>query len=616
MKSTSNNTLRCIYLAFLSALLILQAGCSINAREFAWSAYQDRDPSIDQWERVEPHTDRTLLLATFASTHYTRSNRLASDDELISADTPVLLAWIEFKAIEQPIPLYRYVIQPLKAITAEELLTQGNYITNSTNRLNNLPAKTPATVTNGAVVTDWQYCYDCFTSKPLDELTPANLASLREQMTQTVISRPLDRLIFVSDPRKAVDFKGRSDIQVYAGAEAQQQQALLAERINELSGAIADAQSYDDQYRQFTNTEHKPLTFAYWSEQAGCPQEIASFRELRGSRRSRANTIIRRNVDYIECNTKALESYDIAPYQAAYADLQAREEMLWDRSNKQDRHRVVPPEDTIEHVLGYMDTAERDIESAYRDLETADRLDERNRQLEAWSQQNWANTLSSIQARNNSINTQYQQTQAMIRNVQRRQYARPASTTYPTAKQQTASATAASTPAAAGHPGSPQSETTPASDEGTTTAAVGATPAAVEQAQASTDNAQVTTASSAESTASATSNNAKKAPLEPPALGYTPDVKGCWNGRNTQGSCLQYTTHEEDGKTYFRLTNVCNERLYMKWCANDFCGADSLSAGQSKTQYEFVTQASTMAKAVGSTMPGNDWVCAGRVSDW
>ncbi|UJJ31988.1 hypothetical protein [Halopseudomonas maritima] len=616
MKPTSNNTLRCIYLAFLSALLILLNGCSINAREFAWSAYQNRDPSIDQWQRVEPHTDRTLLLATFASTHYTRSNRLASDDELISADTPVLLAWIEFKAIEQPIPLYRYVIQPLKAITAEELLTQGNYITNSTNRLNNLPAKTPATVTNGAVVTDWQYCYDCFTSKPLDELTPANLASLREQMTQTVINRPLDRLIFVSDPRKAVDFKGRSDIQVYAGAEAQQQQALLAERVNELSGAIADAQSYDDQYRRFTNTEHKPLTFAYWSEQAGCPQEIANFRELRGSRRSRANTIIRRNVDYIECNTKALESYDIAPYQAAYADLQAREEMLWSRSNKQDRHRVVPPEDTIEHVLGYMDTAERDIESAYRDLETADRLDERNRQLEAWSQQNWANTLSSIQARNNSINTHYQQTQAMIRNVQRRQYARPASTSYPTAAQQTASAAAASIPAAAGHQGSPQRDTTPASDKGATTAAVDATPAAVEQAQASTENAQDTTASSAESTASATSNSAKKAPLEPPALGYTPDAKGCWNGRNTQGACLQYTTHEDDGKTYFRLTNLCNERLYMKWCANDFCGADSLSAGQSKTQYEFVTQASTMAKAVGSTMPGNDWVCAGRVSDW
>ncbi|GAA6129643.1 hypothetical protein [Halopseudomonas sabulinigri] len=633
MKSTPSKTLRYIYLALLSALLVVQAGCSINARQFAWSAYENRDPSIDQWERVEPHTDRTLLLATFASTHYTRSNRLASDDELISADTPVLLAWIEFKEIEQPIPLYRYVIQPLKAITAEELITQGNYITNSTNRLNNLPAKTPATVTNGAVVTDWQYCYDCFTSKPLNELTPANLSSLREQMTQTTISRPLDRLIFVSAPRKAVNFKNRPSIQVYSGAEAQQQQALLAERVNQLSGAIADAQSYDDQYRQFTDTEHKPLTFAYWAEKAGCPKDIAYPREIRGDRRSKSNTIIRINVNYIECNSDVLESYDLAPYQAAYEHLYAREQMLWERSTKRERYRVVRPEATIERVLESMEAAADDIEYAYSELELADKLDARNRQLDAFSEQTWANTFNSIQARNNSIRNQYQQNQAMIRNAQRAQPNLPTRRSYENAVQQAASAYTAATSPTATRESSSQKAALQAADTGTLAADLPTTKTSLtgasttsngqntsqtkpEQSPGNVPTTPATTASATASKPSATPEQTANNTAAPAALGFTPDAKGCWNGLNTQGSCLEYSTQEKDGKTYFRLTNVCNERLYMKWCANEFCGADSLRAGQSKSKYESVTQASTMATAVGSTMPGNDWVCAGRVSDW
>lgn len=94
------------------------------------------------------------------------------------------------------------------------------------------------------------------------------------------------------------------------------------------------------------------------------------------------------------------------------------------------------------------------------------------------------------------------------------------------------------------------------------------------------------------------------------------DSDGCWSGRHSGGSCLEYRTYEKANKTYFKLTNVCTDRLYMRWCADKSCGADSLRAGQTKKKYEYVTSARTMAKAVGSNKPSKDWVCTGKVDDW
>jgi hypothetical protein len=91
---------------------------------------------------------------------------------------------------------------------------------------------------------------------------------------------------------------------------------------------------------------------------------------------------------------------------------------------------------------------------------------------------------------------------------------------------------------------------------------------------------------------------------------------GCWSGKYSGGSCVQYSTYEKNNKTYFKITNKCDRRLYIKWCADKKCGADGLPGGATRTRYEFVTNAVTSVKGVGSTKGSQDWVCAGKVSNW
>ncbi|MGQ4810270.1 hypothetical protein NKDENANG_03724 [Candidatus Entotheonellaceae bacterium PAL068K] len=84
------------------------------------------------------------------------------------------------------------------------------------------------------------------------------------------------------------------------------------------------------------------------------------------------------------------------------------------------------------------------------------------------------------------------------------------------------------------------------------------------------------------------------------------DSDGCWSGLRDNRSCLEYSTYVKNNKIYFELTNVYKDRLYVKWCGNDRCRSSGLRGGQTTTQYEFVTNATTTAKAIGSIKPLND----------
>ena len=91
---------------------------------------------------------------------------------------------------------------------------------------------------------------------------------------------------------------------------------------------------------------------------------------------------------------------------------------------------------------------------------------------------------------------------------------------------------------------------------------------------------------------------------------------GCWSGRHSRGPCLEYNTYEKENKTYVVLNNVCNKRLYVRWCANQKCGSDHVAAGKEKKKYEYVTGAYVKVRAIGSEKSSQDWVCADSVSDW
>jgi len=94
------------------------------------------------------------------------------------------------------------------------------------------------------------------------------------------------------------------------------------------------------------------------------------------------------------------------------------------------------------------------------------------------------------------------------------------------------------------------------------------------------------------------------------------DDKGCWSGNYSGGSCLEYNTYVKKNKTYFELTNKCEERIYMKWCADDRCGSDGLRGGQTKKKYEYVTNAKIQVWAIGSNKPVSDWTCKSRIGGW
>lgn len=101
------------------------------------------------------------------------------------------------------------------------------------------------------------------------------------------------------------------------------------------------------------------------------------------------------------------------------------------------------------------------------------------------------------------------------------------------------------------------------------------------------------------------------------AANVSADSDGCWTGRHSNGYCLKIDSVYEDGnKTFIELTNQCTDRLYMRWCANDRCGADGLRGGQTKKKYEFVTNARVRAAAIGSKIPSKDWVCSGKYDGW
>lgn len=187
------------------------------------------------------------------------------------------------------------------------------------------------------------------------------------------------------------------------------------------------------------------------------------------------------------------------------------------------------------------------IESAYSELDLADKLDARNRQLEAFGQQNWANTLNGIQARNDKIRAQYQQTQKMIQNAKRSQY-KPSKKQNETKTTRQPSQAATSTP----KPGAAAK-----SEENTSQAS--ATPSTPAKANSSSQAADSSaTASTAPSSSSPMDNQAKQATKKP---------------NNYVGSGRDYPFSGTSGQFFKPELSEELARLNLMNQASDFCGS-------------------------------------------
>lgn len=100
------------------------------------------------------------------------------------------------------------------------------------------------------------------------------------------------------------------------------------------------------------------------------------------------------------------------------------------------------------------------------------------------------------------------------------------------------------------------------------------------------------------------------------ALAQSIDEDGCWAAHD----CVTGTSEWERDNFISRYRNVCDDRVYMKFCnqasalqSGEDCGASGLRPGGTKVWKTYNDPTGQYAWAwVGSTKPGKDWVCSDK----
>ncbi|WP_156035081.1 hypothetical protein [Microbulbifer sp. HZ11] len=419
----------CLGVLILNIVTVLVAGCSTPARQVVSEAYHSEKPRIDQWAAdwhkdsdAEFRSDRSVLVATYATTEFTNVKRLRSTDELVSAKTPMVVAWLEMKKGPQAIPLYRYVVIPLKYVSAETLIQQGAYISEQKDL--GLPAQMPASPYKGAVVTDWQYCYACFAQREIEELEMRDLNFLTSSVKRRMEARSLGGLYFLNTAAAArTRSAGTATLTVEVGERAREQQQAFTDYYLKNRAALADAREGDARYRRFWREEVEPLLFDAFAVSQGCPKDFQSSRQrYKRLAPMYVEQRIRLNREYVECRSDALARYDLNTYQSQYAQLQQRESALWAQSSGSLRRKMIPPQEVVPQAVKWIDEAAEGIESAYHDLANIEKAEARaaasKQRAEAFSQATWQSTFSAISNRNAQVLQQSRQISAMVDRAQ------------------------------------------------------------------------------------------------------------------------------------------------------------------------------------------------------
>lgn len=439
-------------LAITSLLLLTMLSAQAASSEARVKKLIDNDPDYKAWAaQYQPKGQGNDLV-----------NYKQVENGVNIEGAEVMRVWLEFKpgTEKDHAPQYRYILKPVKNVTAEHILSRnkGLYFDQHPEfpaapwahypmvPRYDFPAPVPEKVTDGAIVTDWQYCAYCFNaSHNYDWVTVEKIARMKERREENISNAlNIEQIKFGSEE----DFRqatyqlyktngsdltlqelekkwGSFDFGLFTGKEAEKQNKLFNRR-------VAAVETGGKEYQVFLDTAYYPLTFEAWADSKGCPDEVIGISTDRAQRIGlplNPNEIISNNTDYIDCRSKALASFDIDAYAKAYPALDNQEEKLLDKAGfsmdldaRKKAKKVLTPQKMIADAIAGLEEAEDKLDVAFnaaeeeRKFQAKRRAEEQQRKAEheAWSRAHWANTMNSISQRSQWVANNLDSTNRMI----------------------------------------------------------------------------------------------------------------------------------------------------------------------------------------------------------
>lgn len=409
----------------LLALSIL-TGCvkQMDRYEYGVDAVRvNPNPELVRWiDKGAPKTRENILIDY---------DNVQSDRRPSSSTDEIILAYREFQPIthethRHPEQLYRYVLKPVRGITAEQILKQGKgkyIVDNDADWV--YPALMPDKVTNGTVTTDWQFCFQCFggRSKNHHNLTVADLTRIKAENRYSSSKTPRDKIRKLSflSKEKVTDIWGLGQAPVVSGKAASEALESYRAQKAALMAEVNDIDEHKKAYKDFISNTYRPLTFKGWAKTQGCAAEPVGYKWYGDDRVGNDNEALRENRRFINCTSKALETYDLATYINQYSNLKDKEKTLRDniKGYPQSEYRVKihSAEWMMDDAVADLEFASRQIEEVYEQRRLNAEMAQAQAQNEAWADQEMQNSMNAVQWRNDQVNQVLKNNRRMIAQI-------------------------------------------------------------------------------------------------------------------------------------------------------------------------------------------------------
>lgn len=409
----------------LLALIVL-TGCvkQMNRYEYGVDAVRvNPSPELVRWLAQDAPKIRQNILIDY--------DNVQSDRRPSSSTDEIILAYREFQPITHeshryPEQLYRYVLKPVRGITAEQILKQGKgkYIADNDGNWT-YPALMPDKITNGTVTTDWQFCFQCFggRSNSHHNLTVADLTRIKAEnrySSSKTLRTMIRKLSFLSKEKVAGIWSLGQDPVLTGKAASEALESYLTQKAA-LMADVNDIDEHKKAYRDFINNTYRPLTFKGWAKKQGCAAEPVGYKWYGDDRVGNDEETLRENRRFIDCTSKALESYNLATYINQYSNLKDKEKTLRDniKGYPQSEYRVKihSAERMMDDAVADLEFASRQIEEVYEQRRLNAELAQAQAQNEAWANQEMRNSMNAVQWRNEQVNQVLESNRRMIAQI-------------------------------------------------------------------------------------------------------------------------------------------------------------------------------------------------------